>query len=191
MLGDSIDVHVDSLENVQECLNIFYELIPTLYGPGLCTMNMHSLIHLVRFGCESLKQHLHGTRSILSQVVIMARMKQSLSLQNKENLLTNEVSIIAKVCKRNLPPAYSQLLRKLTQVSIRSVGSWKKTQLFTIPLRNPINFLFEIAVFACTCTNRCLILDRSNSFYWLHSHWLFLKNLNTLILEFYMVVCWW
>ena len=127
MLGDSIDV--DSLEKVQECLNKFYELIPNLYGPGLCTINMHSLIHLVRFvklwgplcthaafGCESmngkLKQHLHvhDTRSILSQVITMARMKQSLSLQTKENISTSEVSVLGKVCQRNPSPAYSQLL---------------------------------------------------------------------------------
>ena len=79
----------------------FYNLLPKLYPSKICTMNMHSLVHLSTFvhcwgplwcyscfGFESMNGHLwkhcHGTRLILPQLIHNIRMLQLLSAKGKE-----------------------------------------------------------------------------------------------------------
>lgn len=81
----------------------FYELVPKLYPETLCTMNVHSLIHLCdfvnrwgplwcysAFGFESfngyLKRHCHGTRNVLPQIINAVRLRQKLPLLQQKYL---------------------------------------------------------------------------------------------------------
>ena len=47
LLSNSICTY--DLPQVQTQLELFYDLIPELYGVGVCTANVHSIIHLTRF----------------------------------------------------------------------------------------------------------------------------------------------
>lgn len=90
----------DQLKYAQEYLEEFYRLTPTLYPQKLCTMNIHSIIHLVpfvrlwgpvwthsAFGYENMNgtllAQLHGTRDILQHVVFRVRLKQQMSLKKQ------------------------------------------------------------------------------------------------------------
>lgn len=100
----------DQLTYAQECLEEFYRLIPSLYTQKLCTMNVHSLIHLVAFvrlwgplwthssfGYESMNGSLlaqiHGTRDVLQHIVFRIRMKQQISLQKYNSLPQNSIHV--------------------------------------------------------------------------------------------------
>lgn len=95
LLSDCIDV--TEVEKAQELLNIFHDLIPDLYPSEMCTANVHSLLHLGKFvskwgplwcyscfGFESmnghLRNHIHGTRNVLPQLIHNFRMRQMLPL---------------------------------------------------------------------------------------------------------------
>ena len=81
-------------------LSDFYKLTPKLYPVEICTMNLHSLIHLSQFvrlwgplwcyscfGFESMNGHLrkscHGTRLVLTQLIHNVRMRQLLPIKCK------------------------------------------------------------------------------------------------------------
>lgn len=104
LLSTSIS-HSD-IEAAHLMLVRFYELIPNLYPQTLCTMNCHSLIHLCEcvqrwgplwgystFGFENLngyiKNHCHGTKNVLPQIIHTIRMRQTLPLLQR-NLKAQE-----------------------------------------------------------------------------------------------------
>ena len=99
LLGDAAEEHL--LLKAQAYLEEFYGLLPTLYSPNLCTMNMHSLIHLVSFvklwgplwthsafSYESMNgsmtRQLHGTSLILQHVILHTKMKQYFKLKDHQ-----------------------------------------------------------------------------------------------------------
>lgn len=102
----STGISHECLLKAEQMLQLFYQLVPELYPKELCTMNVHSLIHLtdcVRrwgplwsfscFGFENmngfLKKHCHATRNVLPQLIRALETRQSLpSLQ--KNLAKNE-----------------------------------------------------------------------------------------------------
>ena len=95
------DITSDQISAAEEQLNLFYTLIPILYTDQLCTMNVHSLIHLpdcVRrwgplwaYSCFSfenmngfLKKQCHSTKNVLPQLICSLHTRQSLpSLQKR------------------------------------------------------------------------------------------------------------
>ena len=91
----SAEISSDHLSKANQMLHIFYQLIPSLYRKELCTINVHSLIHLTScvqrwgplwsyscFGFENmngfLKKHCHGTRNVIPQMVRALHTRQSL-----------------------------------------------------------------------------------------------------------------
>ena len=125
----STSINPKDLPKVQQHLELFYSLIPELYGEHVCTANVHSAIHLVKFiklwgplwthstfGFENangiLKQQIHGTRNILLQTVFMMKLRQFFSL--KKNLVEEETLhqiedqtfIIGKVWRKELDEIY-------------------------------------------------------------------------------------
>ena len=131
LLSDSINVEV--LPRVQHYLQLFYNLIPELYGNELCTANVHSLIHLVKFvklwgplwthstfSFENangvLKRQIHGTRNILLQTVFMMKLKQFFSLEKESKDITCSSSqqiaenmfIVGKIYRKELPQAHAE-----------------------------------------------------------------------------------
>ncbi len=131
LLSNSIDVQI--LAKVQTSIRTFYDLIPQLYGKRLCTANMHSLIHLVKFvtlwgplwthstfcfenANGLLKRHIHGTRNILLQAVFMMKLKQYFSLQssgchsNNSTKLAANMFVVGKICKTKLTDINAETL---------------------------------------------------------------------------------
>ena len=99
LLGDAIPSADIIKANTQ--LELFYSLVPELYGEVVCTANMHTLIHLAQFvldwgplwgyscfGFESMNGHLrkscHGTGYVLPQLVHTVRMRQMLLVKGKK-----------------------------------------------------------------------------------------------------------
>ena len=87
------EISLNDLEMAKKMLHIFYKTIVQLYPQEVCTMNVHSLIHLCKtvrnygplwcyssFAFESmnghLKLHCHGTRNVLPQLVRNLRFHQ-------------------------------------------------------------------------------------------------------------------
>ena len=117
LLGTSISS--SDLESAHSMLVRFYELVPQLYPETLCTMNVHSLIHLCEFvhrwgplwcysafGFENfngyLKKHCHGTRNVLPQLINAVQLCQKLPILqkrflNKENEATK--AFLEKITK--------------------------------------------------------------------------------------------
>lgn len=100
LLGNTICIP-DDLEAAHLMLTHFYELIPSLYPQTMCTMNVHSLIHLSEFvhrwgplwcfstfGFENfngyMKKHCHGTRNVLPQLIRAVRLRQTLPSLQRE-----------------------------------------------------------------------------------------------------------
>ena len=129
----SANVEIDELSKVQKLLQLFYSLVPELYGEEMCTANVHSLIHLVKFvkllvpiwthssfGFENmngiLKRQMHGTRTVLLQIVFMMKMQRSLSLHRTEESSSPEIEkhihIVGKVYKKHFSPIYALVLGK-------------------------------------------------------------------------------
>ena len=109
-----------NLEMANLMLNRFYELMPLLYPETMCTLNVHSVIHMCdfihrwgplwcysTFGFENLngfiKKRCHGTRNVLPQLIQAVRMGQSLPTLNKklssqEN--TTTMGFLDKLCRQ-------------------------------------------------------------------------------------------
>ena len=98
LLGDMISA--SDVDFAHSLLVAFYNLLPKLYPSKICTMNMHSLVHLSTFvhcwgllwcyscfGFESmnghLRKHCHGTRLILPQLIHNIRMRQLLPAKGR------------------------------------------------------------------------------------------------------------
>ena len=99
LLGDVIPS--DDVNIAHEQLNLFYHLVPELYGQEVCTANMHALVHLSQFvhnwgplwgyscfGFESmngfLRTNCHGARYVLPQLVHNDRMRQILTMKGRK-----------------------------------------------------------------------------------------------------------
>ena len=104
----SSSIHSNELLKARDMLATFYRTILCLYPDELCTMNVHSLIHLCGsvqrcgplwsyscFGFESmnghLKKHCHGTRNVLPQLVRNLRLHQNISDQHSTGKGDNRV----------------------------------------------------------------------------------------------------
>lgn len=88
------------LAAARHMLKRFYQLVPQLYPETLCTLNVHTLIHLCdcvqrwgplwcysAFGFENLhgymRKHCHGTRNVLPQLIHAVQTRQALpNIQN-------------------------------------------------------------------------------------------------------------
>lgn len=98
LLSDT--VQINDVEIAQKQLNLFYCLVPELYGQELCTANMHILIHLTDsvhnwgplwsyscFGYESMNGYIrsncHGARYVLPQLVHNIRLRQILTVKGR------------------------------------------------------------------------------------------------------------
>lgn len=112
----------------EKMLTCFYNRIVDLYPQEVCTMNVHSLIHLAQhvrnfgplwsyscFGFESmnghLKKHCHGTRNVLPQLVRNLRFHQSIMGQeyNAEN---HEDGVRGRVKNQVLSTEFLQALHE-------------------------------------------------------------------------------
>ena len=115
-----------SLLAAEKMLNVFYETIVQLYPQEICTMNVHSLIHLVQtvknfgplwayssFGFESMnghfKKHCHGSRNVLPQLVRNLRFHQS-SLDQKYNTENHDNGGRGKPKKKKLSTEFVSAL---------------------------------------------------------------------------------
>ena len=136
LLGTSCEE--SHLKSAQERLEEFYSLIPELYTSSLCTMNVHSLIHLApfvrlwgplwthsAFGYESMNGSLlaqvHGTRDILEHVVFRITLKQKISLQKHAQqadmlhstvVTQTNVAIEGKVYTEEVNPNIAEMLEE-------------------------------------------------------------------------------
>ncbi len=126
----------ETLPTIQAKLKLFYSLIPKLYCKEVCTANMHSLIHLVKFvvlwgplwttstfpfenANGVLKRQIHGTRNVLQQMIFMIKLRESFSLHSsKETSSKNDDVIIGKVFRRVLSRNHSDVLGIESQVTV-------------------------------------------------------------------------
>jgi len=132
------------LEMANLMLVRFYELMPALYPDTMCTLNIHSVIHLcdcVRrwgplwcystFGFENLngyiKKHCHGTRNVLPQLIQGVRMRQSLPLLKKKLKLkenSDTMEFLDKICgdlRSASGPLGKIVHATLTRVEMKSI----------------------------------------------------------------------
>ena len=125
-----LNSHISSsdLLTAERMLNIFYRKSVDLYPKEICTMNVHSLIHLAQtvrnfgplwsyscFGFESmnghLKKHFHGTRNILPQLVHNLRFHQTV-LDQEHRAENHGDGIRGRVKHLRLCTEYLQALRE-------------------------------------------------------------------------------
>lgn len=141
--SDSVDEHL--LLRAQEYLEEFYELLPKLYLPSLCTMNMHSLIHLVSFAKlwgplwthsafsyesmnGSLTKQLQGTRTILQHVILRTKMKQYFDLKDHQAHRTTG-PVMGRISSQTLPPELDNILH-MSNIQVKpSYTTFKKLKL--------------------------------------------------------------
>lgn len=124
LLGTKISFN--DINKAEEMLAIFYNAIPFLYPDELCTMNVHSLIHLCDcarrcgplwsfscFGFESmnghLKKHCHGTRNVLPQLVRNVRFHQTYSDQHQRK---SDTCVLGRIKNELLQPEYITAIKK-------------------------------------------------------------------------------
>uniref|UniRef100_A0A1X7T0J0 DUF4218 domain-containing protein n=1 Tax=Amphimedon queenslandica TaxID=400682 RepID=A0A1X7T0J0_AMPQE len=113
LLSTAISLH--ELDQVQQQLNLFHDLVPQLYDASLCTANVHSLCHLTTqvryweplwsvsaFGFESingvLKRQIHGTRQVLHQAVSVMNLRKMLYFKKASSCGSSNNSIIVGKC---------------------------------------------------------------------------------------------
>ena len=113
----SSSIHSNDLQTAEKMLLLFYNKIVDLYPQEVCTMNVHSLIHLVQtvknlgplwscscFGFESmnghLKKHCHGTWNVLPQLTQNLRFHQAV-MDQKYNAESHGDGVRGRVQIRN------------------------------------------------------------------------------------------
>ena len=123
LLSNSICTY--DLPQVQTQLELFYDLIPELYGVGVCTANVHSIIHLTRFvrlwgplwttstfpfenANGILKRQIHGTRNVLLQMTFMMKSREFFSLHAPDKSIDNIV--VGKICRQDLSLRHSKVM---------------------------------------------------------------------------------
>ncbi len=131
LLVKAVHIHIicyRDLSTAENMLTVFYKKIVDLYPQEICTMNVHSLIHLVQnvrnfgplwayscFGFENmnghLKKHCHGTRNVLPQLVRNLRFHQA-TLDQEYNAENHEDGIRGRVKNRRLCTEYLEALRE-------------------------------------------------------------------------------
>ena len=114
------------LKAAEEMLAIFYRKAVDLYPQQVCTMNVHSLLHLTQtvknfgplwayscFGFENmnghLKKHCHGTRNVLPQLVRNLRFHQSV-LDQEHNGQNHEDGFRGRLKRKHLCTEFMQAL---------------------------------------------------------------------------------
>ena len=118
----------DDLLTAERMLNIFYQKAVDLYPQEICTMNVHSVIHLAQavrnlgplwsyscFGFENmnghLKKHFHGTRNVLPQLVRNLRFHQSV-LDQEHRAENHGNGIRGRVKRHELCAEFLEALRE-------------------------------------------------------------------------------
>lgn len=121
-------IYSSDLLAAERMLTVFYEKVTDLYPEELCTMNVHSLIHLTQtvknfgplwayscFGFESmnghLKKHCHGTRNVLPQLVHNLRFHQTV-MDADYNAKDHEDGVRGRVKQKRLSPEFLQALNE-------------------------------------------------------------------------------
>ncbi len=124
LLSNQIDTRI--LPEIQSQLQLFYNLVPSLYGENACTANVHSLIHVVKFvklwgplwtistfpfenANGILKRQIHGTRNILQQMIFMMKLREQFSLHNQITEHTLGV-VVGKVLTQEIPLREAEVL---------------------------------------------------------------------------------
>jgi hypothetical protein len=109
-------------------LTVFYEKVLDLYPQEICTMNVHSVMHLVEtvknlgplwsyscFGFESmnghLKKHCHGTRNVLPQLARNFRFHQAV-LDQEYHAQNHDDGVRGRVKKKELCSDFLQALHQ-------------------------------------------------------------------------------
>lgn len=125
------------LLTAEQMLKVFCEKIVELYPQEICTMNVHSLIHLVQtvknlgplwsyscFGFESMnghvKKHCHGTRNVLPQLVRNLRFHQSI-LDQEYRAENHEDGVRGRVKNKKLCTEFLQALHQGQYLSSSSI----------------------------------------------------------------------
>lgn len=134
-----------ALHNAKRMLSAFYRIIPLLYPLELCTMNVHSLIHLCDsvqrcgplwstscFGYESmnghLKKHCHGTGNVLPQLIRNVRFHQKISEQKRS--MSSIDGVRGRIKHKLLPTEHiSALQAGLFPISSSSVPVFSRYKL--------------------------------------------------------------
>lgn len=120
LLSDSINKSL--LSEIEASLELFYSLVPKLYGEHVCSANMHSLIHLVRlwgplwttsaFPFENangvLKRQIHGTRNVLLQMIFMMKSREHFSLTS--SVVTSTDTVVDKPIKENVSDTHRTIV---------------------------------------------------------------------------------
>lgn len=123
----STEISTSDLEAAENMLSVFYGIILKLYPQEVCTINVHSVIHLIDcvrnfgplwsfscFGFESgnghFKKHCHGTRNVLPQLVTNYRFHQSFSDKKYKDQFGNEP--LGRIRQKTLSEVYCQVLQK-------------------------------------------------------------------------------
>lgn len=123
LLNDTVSLA--DIDLAHSLLDHFYKLTPQLYPIEICTMNLHSLIHLAQFvrswgplwcyscfGFESMNGHLrkncHGTRLVLTQLIHNVRMRQLLPVK-------------CKMLASSATPMVSNFIKSLTDCETKNV----------------------------------------------------------------------
>ena len=127
LLGQHI-ISSSDLHAAERMLTVIYETTTDLYPEELCTMNVHSLIHLPQtvrnfgplwayscFGFESmnghLKKHCHGTCNVLPQLVHNLRFHQT-AMDADYNAEDHKDSVRGRVKQKTLSQEYLQALNE-------------------------------------------------------------------------------
>ena len=122
------EIRHSDLFTAEKMLSVFYQTSVKLYPQQVCTMNVHSIIHLVQqvrnfgplwshscSGFESmnghLKKHCHGTRNVLPQLVRNLRFHQTI-LSQENNATNHDNGIRGRVKHKKLKATHLQALRE-------------------------------------------------------------------------------
>ena len=152
----SVDISREDLKKCEKMLECFYNLIPVLYPREICTINVHSLIHLTdcvrrwgplwcysTFGFENLngflKKQCHATTNVLPQMIRSLHAHQSLphlqrALERVENHRTMQFLLRIGSFKANLSTTISGPLGK---IKLRDLSQQEKEVLFAAGLSIP------------------------------------------------------
>ena len=132
----SVRISSNDLKSAEKMLTLYYKKSLDLYPQEVCSMNLHSSIHLPQtvknlgplwayscFGFESmnghLKKHCHGTRNVLPQLVRNLRFHQEI-LDQEHKVSNHEDGIRGRVKHKELCTQFLEALHAANLCSTKS-----------------------------------------------------------------------
>ena len=175
----STNITIDALKRAECMLKCFYELIPTLYPKELCTMNVHSLIHLTEcvrrwgplwcysiFGFENmngfLKRQCHSTKNVLPQMIRSLHTRQTLpSLQKKLEKTESKqtMEFLKKIGSFQKVLSTKQHTGPLGKISVRKVTHIESQMLAAAEFSVPD----KVSIFPRYMINRLVVHSRERT----------------------------